>query len=80
MLEETVQQANHVFYLPTRPSDTPLMLKPPKKEQLIIMSEMANAVICPDTGKSLKHSGHDEVRWFCAVKVFRKGNFWDVSH
>jgi hypothetical protein len=26
-----------------------------KNEQFIIMPEMANAVICPDTGKSLKH-------------------------
>jgi hypothetical protein len=24
-------------------------------EQIIIMPEMANAVICPETGKSLKH-------------------------
>jgi hypothetical protein len=56
MLEETVQQENHVFYLPIRPSDTPVVLKPTKNEQIIIMPEMANAVICPDTGRLLKHS------------------------
>jgi hypothetical protein len=51
---QTVQQANHVFSLPTGPSmrspsdsttDTPI----------IIMPEITNTVICPDTGKSLKH-------------------------
>jgi hypothetical protein len=56
MLEETVQQANNVFSLPMGPSNTPVILQPTKNEQTIIMPEMANAVICPDTGKSLKHS------------------------
>jgi hypothetical protein len=56
MLEETVQQGNHVFTLPTRPSAAPVALKTTKIEQVIIMPEMANAVIYPDTGKSLKHS------------------------
>jgi hypothetical protein len=55
MLEETVQQANHVFSLPVGPSVTPVLLTT-TNEQVIIMPEMANAVICPDTGKSLKHS------------------------
>jgi hypothetical protein len=54
MLADTVQQANHVFSLPPGPSirsseentkDTPV----------IIMPDMANTVICPDTVKSLKH-------------------------
>jgi hypothetical protein len=54
ILEETVQQANHVFYLPVWPSFMPVLLAPMDK-QVIIMPEMANAVICPDTGKSLKH-------------------------
>jgi hypothetical protein len=31
-------------------------LQPTKSEQIIIMPEMANAVIFPDTGKFLKHS------------------------
>jgi hypothetical protein len=55
MLEETVQQANHVF-LPMGPSNTPVIVHQTKSEQIIIMPEMANAVICPDTGKSLKNS------------------------
>jgi hypothetical protein len=56
MLEETVQQANHVFPLPMVPSNTPVILQPTKNEHIIIMPEMSNAVICPDTGKLLKHS------------------------
>jgi hypothetical protein len=54
MLTEIIQQANHVFSLPTgskirsppwEATDTPI----------IIMPEIANAVICPDSGKYLKH-------------------------
>jgi hypothetical protein len=55
MLEETLQQENQVFYLPIGPSVTPVLLVPMKK-QVIIMPEMANAVICPNTGKYLKHN------------------------
>jgi hypothetical protein len=54
MLAETVQQANHVFSLPTG-----LTIKTAnnaiKNEHVIIIPEMATAVIYPDTGKSLKH-------------------------
>jgi hypothetical protein len=56
MLEETLQQENHEFYLQIRPFDTPVVLKPTKIEQIIIMPEMANTVICPYTGRLLKHS------------------------
>jgi hypothetical protein len=38
------------------PSNTPVIAQPTKNKQMIIMPEMANAVIFPDTGKSLKHS------------------------
>jgi hypothetical protein len=38
------------------PSNTPVIVQPTKNKQMIIMPEMANAVICPYTGKSLKHS------------------------
>jgi hypothetical protein len=38
------------------PSNTPVIVQPTKNKQMIIMPEMANAVICPDTGKSLEHS------------------------
>jgi hypothetical protein len=54
MIAETVHQAHHCFSFTTS-----LCAKTKKKvinnEQIIIMPEMANAVICPDTGKSLKH-------------------------
>jgi hypothetical protein len=56
MLYETIQQANHVFSLPIMPSNTPLIAQPTQNNQIVIMPEMANAVICPDTGKSLKYS------------------------
>jgi hypothetical protein len=50
------------------PSTTPLIAQPTKNKQIVIMPEMANAVICPDTGKSLKHSElitllHHKIRW-----------------
>jgi hypothetical protein len=54
MLAETIKHANHVFSLPTwsrirsppwEAMDTPI----------IIMPEMDNAVICPESGKSLKY-------------------------
>jgi hypothetical protein len=54
MVAETINQANHCFSFPTTPS-----IKTKKKvinnNQIIIMSKMANTVICPETGKGLKH-------------------------
>jgi hypothetical protein len=54
MLAETVQQAYHVFSLPTGPV-IKTANSATKNAPVIIMPEMANAGICPDTGKSLKH-------------------------
>jgi hypothetical protein len=54
MIAETINQANHCFSIST----TPGKKKPVKKtgnNQVIILPEMANAVICPETGKSLKN-------------------------
>jgi hypothetical protein len=54
MLAETVQQAIHVLSLPTgQKIRSPTMNA--KNTPIIILPEMANAVICPETGKSLKH-------------------------
>jgi hypothetical protein len=52
MMAETLAQANHCFSISSNtkynhPSNT--------NTDIIILSEMANAVICPETGKSLKH-------------------------
>jgi hypothetical protein len=54
MIAETINQANHCFSFPTSPS-TKTQKKVINNEQIIIMPEMANTVICPETGKSLKH-------------------------
>jgi hypothetical protein len=55
MMAEASNQANHCFSISSH--------KPKQKSKLsiasnevIIMPEMVNAVICPDTGKSLKHN------------------------
>jgi hypothetical protein len=55
MMAEAINQANHFFSI--------LSHKPKQKSKLsiasnevIIMPEMANAVICPETGKSLNHN------------------------
>jgi hypothetical protein len=54
MIAETVHQANHCFSFPTSPR-AKTNEKAIKNEQVSIMPEMANAVICPEMGKSLKH-------------------------
>jgi hypothetical protein len=55
MMAEEINQAKHCFSISSH--------KPKQKSKLsiashevIVMPEMANAVICPDTGKSLKHN------------------------
>jgi hypothetical protein len=54
MLAETIQQANHVFPLPTGSTiRSPTQDK--KDAPIIIIPEMANAEICPESGKSLKY-------------------------
>jgi hypothetical protein len=52
MMAENLAQANHCFSISantkyTHPSNT--------ETDIIILPEMVNAVICPETGKSLKH-------------------------
>jgi hypothetical protein len=54
MIAETIHQANHCFFFPTTPGKK-TQKKVINNEQIIIMPEMANAVICPETGKWLKH-------------------------
>jgi hypothetical protein len=52
MMAETLAQANHCFSISAK---TKYTHPPNKKTDVIILPEMANAVICPETGKSLKH-------------------------
>jgi hypothetical protein len=54
MIAETVHQVNHCFSFLTSPR-AKTNEKAIKNEQVIIMPEMANAVICPETDKSLKY-------------------------
>jgi hypothetical protein len=54
MIAETINQANHCFSIPTTPGPKNIE-KVNGNHQVIIMPEMANSVICPETGKSLKH-------------------------
>jgi hypothetical protein len=56
MLNETIQQADHFFFLPIMPLNAPIIAQPTKNKKNNIMLEMANVVITPDTGKSLKHT------------------------
>jgi hypothetical protein len=54
MMAEAISQANHFFTISTHPKN-----QNPKinisNEEVIILPEMANAVICRETGKSLQH-------------------------
>jgi hypothetical protein len=54
MIAETINQANHFFSISRTPRPKTAE-KVNGNDQVIIMPEMANAVICPETGKSLKH-------------------------
>jgi hypothetical protein len=52
MIAETINEANHCFSFPMTPKLTKNFIH---NEQIILMPEMTNAVVCPETGKSLKH-------------------------
>jgi hypothetical protein len=54
MIAETISQANNCFSISTnqKPKNSTNLNG---NNQVIILPEMANAVICPETGKSLKH-------------------------
>jgi hypothetical protein len=54
MIAETINQANHYFSLSKNPGPKNTV-KVNGNNQVILLPEMANAVICPETGKSLKH-------------------------
>jgi hypothetical protein len=54
MSAETINQANHCFAISAQPK-TQYSKKPSDNTKVILLPEMANAVICPETGKSLKH-------------------------
>jgi hypothetical protein len=54
MIAETINQENHCFSISTNPKPKN-STKLSSNNQFIILPEMANAVICPETGKSLKH-------------------------
>jgi hypothetical protein len=54
MIAETSSQANHCFSISTNSDPTNSTILSSNNE-VIILPEMANAVICPETGKSLKH-------------------------
>jgi hypothetical protein len=49
---KNMTQANHCFSISAQ---TKYMHQPSANTDVIILPEMANAVICPETGKSLKH-------------------------
>jgi hypothetical protein len=54
MMAETINQANHCIAISAQPK-TQYSKKPSDNTEVIIFPEMANAVICPETVKSLKH-------------------------
>jgi hypothetical protein len=54
MMAETISEANHCFSISAHQKTQNSKTRSSNKE-VIILPEMANAVICPETGKSLKH-------------------------
>jgi hypothetical protein len=55
MMAESLSQANHCFSISPREQKQKTNGNMPN-DNIIIMPEMENAVVCPDTGKSLKHN------------------------
>jgi hypothetical protein len=54
MIPETINQANHCFSISKNPGPKN-RVKVNSNNQIILLPEMANTVILPETGKSLKH-------------------------
>jgi hypothetical protein len=54
MIAETINQDNHCFSILTNPGPKHT-IKVNGNNQIILLPEMANAVISPETCKSLKH-------------------------
>jgi hypothetical protein len=54
IMAETISQENHSFSISTHPKNQNSKTSIGSM-QVIILPEMANAVTCPETGKSLKH-------------------------
>jgi hypothetical protein len=54
MIAETINESNHCFSISTNPKSKNTVTVN-GNNQIILLPEMANAVICPETGKSLKH-------------------------
>jgi hypothetical protein len=54
MIAETISQANHCFSISTTPEPKNSTIGS-GNNKVIILPEMAKSVICPETGKSLKH-------------------------
>jgi hypothetical protein len=52
MMAETLAQSNHCFSIS---ANTKIIHPSTPKATIVIFPEMTNAVICPETGKSLKH-------------------------
>jgi hypothetical protein len=55
MMDEAINQANHCFSISSHKTNQKPKISIASNE-VIVMPEMANAVICPETGKSLKHN------------------------
>jgi hypothetical protein len=52
MMDETMSQTNHCFYIS---ANTKISHSTTPTIKSITLPEMVNAIICPDTGKSIKH-------------------------
>jgi hypothetical protein len=69
MMAQTISQANHCFSISTHPKNQNSKTSIGSK-QVIILPEMANAVICHETGKSLKHQ-ELVTKWRYKIKWMR---------
>jgi hypothetical protein len=80
MIAETISQENHCFSISTNPEPKNSTILS-GNNKVIILPEMANAAICPETGKSLKHQElitklRYKIKWmrFTANKINRLYN------
>jgi hypothetical protein len=84
MIAKTINQSNHCFSISTNP-EPKNSTKPSSNNQVIILPEMANAVICPETGKSLKHQElitklRYKIKWMRSTAIHSERNQQAQQH
>jgi hypothetical protein len=80
MIAKTISQENHCFSISTN-REAIISTKLSANNQITVLPGMANAVVCPETGKSLKH--HElitKLRYKKMDVIHSKRDQLDIQH